>query len=88
MDREGTGTATWEPTRRRAEKEGRKEGWWEGAREGGRREGGGEREERGRDREETLEQRTEELGLARGAGKGRWIEGVWRHLGLGQGARW
>lgn len=68
-------------------KEGRKEGWREGAREGGRREGGGEREERGRDGGETFEQRTEELGLARGAGKGRPDEGVWRHLGVGQGAR-
>lgn len=64
-------------------REGRKEGWWEGAREGGRREGGGEREERGRDGGETLKQRTEELGLAKGAGKGWSIEGVRRHLGVG-----
>lgn len=64
-------------------REGRKEGWWEGAREGGRREGGGEREERGRDGGETLKQRTEELGLAKGAGKGWSIEGVRRHLGAG-----
>lgn len=61
-------------------REGRKEGWREGAREGGRREGGGEREERGRDGGETLEQRTEELGLARGAGRGgqtRGSGGTW-----------
>lgn len=65
----------------------RKEGKKAGGREQGR-EAGGREEERGRDGGETLEQRTEELGLARGAGKGRWTEGVWRHLGLGQGARW
>lgn len=63
-------TATWEPTRRRAEKEKRQTGGREQRREAGRREGGGEREERGRDGGETLEQRNEELGLARGAGKG------------------
>lgn len=85
VDREGTATATWEPTRRRAEKEGKKAGW-EGAREAG-----GREEERGRREggtEERREQRTEELGLARGAGKGLPIEGVRRHLGAGQGARW
>lgn len=69
-------------------RERRKEAWREGAREGGRREGGGEREERGRDGGETFEQRTEELGLARGAEKGRPDKGVWRHLGVVQGARW
>lgn len=69
-------------------RERRKEAWREGAREGGRREGGGEREERGRDGGETFEQRTEELGLARGAEKGRPDKGVRRHLGVGRGARW
>lgn len=60
-----------------------------GGNKGGRQQaGGGEREERGRDGGETPEQRNEELGLARGAGKGRTEEGVQRHLGAGQGARW
>lgn len=74
MDREGTATATWEPTRRRAEKEGKKPGGREQGREAGGREE--EREERGRDGGETFEQRTEELGLARGAEKGRPDKGV------------
>lgn len=72
-------------------REGRKEGWREGAREGGRQAGGrrregGEREGRRRD------VRTKNRGA--GAGKGcregaarRPDEGVWRHLGAGQGAR-
>lgn len=63
MDREGTATATWEPTRRRAEKEGKKAGGREQGREAGGREE--EREERGRDGGKT---RTKNRGA--GAGKG------------------
>lgn len=71
-------------------REGRKERRLVGGSKGGRQAGGRRRREGG-EREgqrETLKQRTEELGLARGAGKGREIEGVRRYLGSGPGARW
>lgn len=53
VDREGTATATWEPTRRRAEKEGKKAG----RREQGR-EAGGREEEKGRREGGTEERRS------------------------------
>lgn len=59
-----------------------------GGRERGREAGRRRREERGRDGGETFEQRTEEQGLAGGAGKGRPGKGVPGHLGTGQRARW
>lgn len=83
-------TATWEPTRRRAEKEGRKEGWWEGAREEGRREGGGgEREERGRDRERRSNKEPRSWGWRGVQGRGgrsRGSGGTWGRAG-GLGGR-
>lgn len=86
VDREGTATATWEPTRRRAEKEGKKAG----GREQGR-EAGGREEERGRREGGTEERRSNKeprsWGWQRVQGRGgrsRGSGGTWgRGRGLG-----
>lgn len=79
VDREGTATATWEPTRRRAEKEGKKPG----GREQGR-EAGGREEERGRREGGTEERRSNKeprswgwQGVQRRGGQTRGSRGTW-----------
>ena len=86
VDREGTATATWEPTRRRAEKEGKKAG----GREQGR-EAGGREEERGRREGGTEERRSNKeprswgwQGVQGRGGQTRGSGGSWgRGRGLG-----
>lgn len=86
VDREGIATATWEPTRRRAEKEGKKAG----GREQGR-EAGGREEERGRREGGTEERRSNKeprswgwQGVQGRGGQTKGSGGTWgRSRGLG-----
>lgn len=88
VDREGTATATWEPTRSRAEKEGKKAG----GREQGR-EAGGREEERGRREGGTEERRSNKgprswgwQGVQGRGGGSRGAGGTWGQ-GRGLGGR-